>query len=640
MFTGTPKSTPPPPPPPPGTKPPGTPGSKLPPGTPGTKIRFKMPPGSQATGGQSGSGIGGNSGQGLDLGTISFSSPIQRRYRQTRRSLLSAADIHAINLNNDVAGPEGQQFPIPNTPFSSQVQPPVVPVPKSKVQAPLPVRTVTIDGRPLTLKTTPTDRNVFVPGRTWDKTLRSQLKPEEKIAFLKSATGYVLSKTNKLSVLTTKVDDDGVLTHVHNLAAQVKALRNHIIDHDLVDVFTIVVPEDISLTGNLSVDPDTKQLQAYDLFTDYMRLHPAVVATSNAWYNAWAGQSYIQENLHHTFTLLERNTDEKLWSKCLEEYEEFHVMQRGGPLMFLLIMRRIQNNSESAITHMIEKVTKLKISKLTGENVDTAVSLIKSTYQVLVSVTTQARSYVPDDFEHTILKVLQTTSVNAFNEIFRDEEKLALREADKYGGLPKFPSITESLNLATKSYQRLLLEDKWTKSKPSPSPALNVTPARGNHQSGRPRHGGIKCWNGCGQNHPYSECSQPLDEARIERNKKAFFDAKKARQSSNSRTSKPLPRTKMSRDGKPLVLNDKGLYVIDTKAMQRETEKKLASTTAALNTMIDKALDGTLPSPVAPPAPTTSSPSPTTPATAAVTPSSYRDQVRQAFLAMLQPAHD
>ena len=96
----------------------------------------------------------------------------------------------------------------------------------------------------------------------------------------------------------------------------------------------------------------------------------------------------------------------------------------------------------------------------------------------------------------------------------------------------------------------------------------------------------------------------------------------------------------MSRDGKPLVLNSQGLYVIDTKAMQRETEKKLASTTAALNMMIDKALDGTLPSAPAPPAPPTLSSPAQTPATAAVTPSSYRDQVRQAFLAMLQPAHD
>ena len=96
----------------------------------------------------------------------------------------------------------------------------------------------------------------------------------------------------------------------------------------------------------------------------------------------------------------------------------------------------------------------------------------------------------------------------------------------------------------------------------------------------------------------------------------------------------------MSRDGKPLVLNSQGLYVIDTKALQRETEKKLASTTAVLNTMIDKALDGTLPGVPAPTAPPSSSPPANTPATAAVTPSSYRDQVRQAFLAMLQPAHD
>ena len=95
----------------------------------------------------------------------------------------------------------------------------------------------------------------------------------------------------------------------------------------------------------------------------------------------------------------------------------------------------------------------------------------------------------------------------------------------------------------------------------------------------------------------------------------------------------------MSRDGKPLVLNNNGLYVLDKKAMQRETAKQLATTTAALNTMIDRALDGTLPGVPSPPdSSTTSSPSPSTPATAAVTPSLHRDQVRQAFVALLQAA--
>ena len=83
------------------------------------------------------------------------------------RSLLSEADIHAINLNNDVARLEGQQFPVPNSPFPLQT---LVAPSKPKAEQALPVCTVTIDGRRLTLKTSPTDRNVSVPSRTWDKT--------------------------------------------------------------------------------------------------------------------------------------------------------------------------------------------------------------------------------------------------------------------------------------------------------------------------------------------------------------------------------------------------------------------------------------------------------------------------------------
>ena len=61
-------------------------------------------------------------------------------------------------------------------------------------------------------------------------------------------------------MLTTKVDDDGILTYVHNLVVRVKALQNHIVDYNLVHVFTIVVPQDISQT--VSVDPDSNSLLA------------------------------------------------------------------------------------------------------------------------------------------------------------------------------------------------------------------------------------------------------------------------------------------------------------------------------------------------------------------------------------------
>ena len=81
-----------------------------------------------------------------------------------------------------------------------------------------------------------------------------------------------------------------------------------------------------------------------------------MVASSNSWYNSWAEEECVRENINFTFSLLKKNTDEKLWSKCLEEYEEFHSLQRGVPLMFLLMVNRIQNNSKYAITHMIDKV--------------------------------------------------------------------------------------------------------------------------------------------------------------------------------------------------------------------------------------------------------------------------------------------
>ena len=94
------------------------------------------------------------------LGTVAFTSPIQRRYRAGRRSSLTAADIHAININNEVVGEEGQQFPLPVSLFGSpsisqQQQQPVQPTvqpPTSKAPKNVPYRTVTIDERPFDIE--------------------------------------------------------------------------------------------------------------------------------------------------------------------------------------------------------------------------------------------------------------------------------------------------------------------------------------------------------------------------------------------------------------------------------------------------------------------------------------------------------
>ena len=46
-----------------------------------------------------------------------------------------------------------------------------------------------------------------------------------------------------------------------------------------------------------------------------------------------------------TLTLVQHNTDEELWLKCLETYDEHAPVQQGGPLMLFLILQRIQDRS-------------------------------------------------------------------------------------------------------------------------------------------------------------------------------------------------------------------------------------------------------------------------------------------------------
>ena len=63
--------------------------------------------------------------------------------------------------------------------------------------------------------------------------------------------------------------------------------------------------------------------------------------------------------------------------------------------MLSLALRRIQNSSANAVDHLRNKVKTLKISALKDEDVDHAVSLVKSAHQVLLSASTPSHNYVP-----------------------------------------------------------------------------------------------------------------------------------------------------------------------------------------------------------------------------------------------------
>ena len=60
---------------------------------------------------------------------------------------------------------------------------------------------------------------------------------------------------------------------------------------------------------------------------------------------------------------------------------------------------------------------------------------------------------MPQDFSKTVLQVLQTSSVDEFNSVFKDEYDKAVRTADRTGGSVKWPSLDLLMNLAKNTLQ-------------------------------------------------------------------------------------------------------------------------------------------------------------------------------------------
>ena len=170
--------------------------------------------------------------------------------------------------------------------------------------------------------------------------------------------------------------DDKLVFHVERLQDQIKILKKHMQTFDIDDVMVIVIPVDVRKSPQL-------EKVAYDIFTDYSKLHSAVVANSCTWYNRWVYEEYIRENMAYTYDFLFKNTETSLWPKCIEEYDGFLPIQQGGPLMLCLLLHRIQNYSEQALQVLAKQVSRLQLSRIEGEDVEHVVRLVKATYTVL-----------------------------------------------------------------------------------------------------------------------------------------------------------------------------------------------------------------------------------------------------------------
>lgn len=69
-------------------------------------------------------------------------------------------------------------------------------------------------------------------------------------------------------------------------------------------------------------------VNTFDLFKDYAVLTIQNVAASNCWYVKWpkpAVSSIFRQNLLLSLDFLQNNSTDRLWEKCLEQYDQYDV---------------------------------------------------------------------------------------------------------------------------------------------------------------------------------------------------------------------------------------------------------------------------------------------------------------------------
>ena len=388
---------------------------------------------------------------------------------------------------------------------------------------------VTINGVEIEIEDTPVKAdpmsNVLYPREHRDKL------SEEK---LQDFFQHIYKPTSdKFENPSVEFDSEEKLQDSYDVIAQINRLKSALTSVDMLDVFTVIKYED-------GKESDLTNLTQINLLENFPSVTVEEVARSNKWYRTMPKgnqKKWIAQNLTVTGICIQNNTDEELLNLVLDEYQEFKEVERGGPLLFKLIIDQIQMTTELAIDHLIMLIKSIRITEYQGENVSTVASLIKGAVKRIKNYNTgdstsgsSTMSKLPSDInQHLAKTTFQSTSVPEFNEMFAKlvtEHNLHVHSRSKMGS--KLPDIDALLHLAVSTYNTLSHTSEWTGITTAGKSAFVGQPS---NQEGKKTE--QSCFN-CGKlGCKLDTCPRPRNEALIAANRKKYFDQKKQCKANN-----------------------------------------------------------------------------------------------------------
>ena len=225
-----------------------------------------------------------------------------------------------------------------------------------------------------------------------------------------------------------------------NFSLQVQELKERLIGKCMESVFIrmeIITPSD-----------GTKGIQKCDCILDsYATVTISQVQESNKIYSRFSCSIIDCQNLAWLNDLILNSCVMDLRQTLMAKLLTYDATERGGPLIFMLLVQLVVNNNESTTRALQHKLQSFKITSVPGENVEKAVGFISGILRCL-----ESSGRVPIDIDDMLLDVFLASTVWKFSSHL---ETLKTMES------PRILGPTNILREVSNKYQELKMVDAW-----------------------------------------------------------------------------------------------------------------------------------------------------------------------------------
>ena len=166
-----------------------------------------------------------------------------------------------------------------------------------------------------------------------------------------------------------------------------------------------------------------------------------------------------------SYYLLFNHMEAGLRDTVVREYNSFSDNQKGGPLLFKIMMNVLIQGNETSLQALVVTVGKYNIAIDAKDDVREALQILQAAGKAIISMRTDASNPgFPPNFVETCLKTMATTSCEEFNNCMT----LLLKDAEHLRKLGRSSSITndetglqQAISFAGKTLTDLERDGTW-----------------------------------------------------------------------------------------------------------------------------------------------------------------------------------